>query len=178
MVGAMALAVCALFDGRGERDLRGLWDRLEAQGIGSMASHTHRRHQPHLSYAVLRSWDLARVQASVDRLGDSGPFTVRFQALGTTRRGRIWLVPGVDADLARRQQAVENALRETGADLHEHYLTGRWLPHCSLAPRARIDQLPVLAQTVYDVLPLSATVARAALIDSGTGQSWRLPGIP
>ena len=35
-------------------------------------------------------------------------------------------------------------------------MPGAWLPHCSLAPRAPLAQLPVLAAAVYDVLPLHA----------------------
>jgi hypothetical protein len=68
-----------------------------------------------------------------------------------------------------RQEAVE-AVRATGARVHQHYGTGRWLPHCSLAPRARLERLPVVAAAVYDVLPLPARVVRAALIDSTSGK--------
>ena len=50
----MALAVCLLFDARGERAIRALWDQLETLGVPSLRSHTHGRHVPHLSYAVLR----------------------------------------------------------------------------------------------------------------------------
>ena len=37
---------------------------------------------------------------------------------------------------------------------------------------------PVLAAAVYEILPLAARVDRAALIDSGTGETWPLPHIP
>jgi hypothetical protein len=57
----VALAVCLLFDRRGERAIRALWDQLESLGVPSLRSHTRGRHVPHLSYAVLRSWDLASV---------------------------------------------------------------------------------------------------------------------
>jgi hypothetical protein len=50
----MALAVCLLFDRRTDRILRGLWDRLEDLGVPTLKSHTHGRHVPHLSLAVLR----------------------------------------------------------------------------------------------------------------------------
>src|ERR1043165_7903171 len=59
----VALAVCLLFDRRSERAIRALRDQLESLGVPSLRSHTHRRHVPHLSYAVLRSWDLASVTA-------------------------------------------------------------------------------------------------------------------
>ena len=65
----------------------------------------------------------------------------------------------------------------TGAELHEHYRPGRWLPHCSVAPRASLVQLPVLAAVVYDVLPLEARLDRIALIDSATGEVWPVSAV-
>jgi hypothetical protein len=48
----------------------------------------------------------------------------------------------------------------------------------SLATRAPLDRLAELTASVYDVLPLTATVTRAALIDSTTGASWPLRNLP
>jgi hypothetical protein len=44
------------------------------------------------------------------------------------------------------------------------------------APRAPLAKLPVLAATVYDVLPLDARLDRVALIDSATGELWPVEG--
>src|SRR6266487_6309442 len=150
----MALGVCQLFDGRTERALRTLWDKLEELGVATLRSHTHGLHHPHLSYVVLLQWQLAAVRDTVAALPDRGPFEVTFDAMGAFRRGRICLVPAIPADLVARQQAVLEAVRATGAQVHEHYETGRWLPHCSLAPRAGLHRLPIVAAAVYDVLPL------------------------
>jgi hypothetical protein len=45
-------------------------------------------------------------------------------------------------------------------------------------PRTRLEQLPVVAATVYDVLPLPARAVNTAIIDSATGQRWPLPNLP
>jgi len=174
----VALAVCLLFDARGERAIRALWDQLETLGVPSLRSHTHGRHVPHLSYAVLRSWDLARVTAALSELEAGEPLDVSFDGIGLFRRGRAWLLAGVAADLATRQERIVRTVTATGAELHKHYLPGRWLPHCSLAPRAPLAQLPILAAAVYDVLPLSARLSRAALINSATGDLWPLATLP
>ncbi|NJC71298.1 2'-5' RNA ligase family protein [Planosporangium thailandense] len=174
----MALAVCLLFDGRTERALRNLWDKLEERGVATLRSHTHGLHRPHLSYVVLLRWRLDAVRVAMAALPDRGPFPLTFDALGAFRRGRICLVPAVPADLVRRQEVVLAATRATGAVVHRNYEAGAWLPHCSVAPRARLGQLPVVATTVYDVLPLPARVSRAALVDSTTGQTWPLPNVP
>jgi 2'-5' RNA ligase superfamily protein len=174
----VALAVCLLFDRRSERAIRALWDQLESLGVPSLRSHTHRRHVPHLSYAVLRSWDLASVTAALSGLDDGEPVDLSFDGIGLFRRGRAWLLAGAAAGLAARQERAAAAVTATGAELHKHYLPGPWLPHCSLAPRAPLAQLPVLAAAVYDVLPLHARLDRAALINSATGELWPLETLP
>jgi hypothetical protein len=173
----VALAVCLLFDRTSERAIRALWDQLESLGVPSLRSHTHGRHVPHLSYAVLRSWDLANVTAALGGLDASEPVDLSFDGIGLFRRGRAWLLAGVAAGLATRQERAA-AVTATGAELHKHYLPGTWLPHCSLAPRAPLAQLPVLAAAVYDVLPLHARLDRAALINSASGELRPLETLP
>jgi 2'-5' RNA ligase superfamily len=174
----VALAVCLLFDRRSERAVRALWDRLEEQGVPSLRSHTHGRHVPHLSYAVLRSWDHSAVTDALGDLDRGSAVQLSFDGIGLFRRGRIWLVAGVSAEFVARQQRVVEAITATGADLHKHYRPGIWLPHCSLAPRATLAQLPVVVAAVMDVLPLTATLDRAALVNSSTGEICPLPTLP
>ncbi len=174
----MALAVCLLFDSRTDDAIRGLWRRLEDAGVPTLLSHTHGRHVPHLSYAVLRTFDVDKVMDAMDLLPDEGPMTLHFDALGMFRRSRSWLVPAVTSDIAARQERVVQAVESTGADLHQHYVPGVWVPHCTVAPRIRLDELPRLAASVYDVLPLIGTVESAALVNSSTGEQWPLTRIP
>lgn len=174
----MALAVCLLFDRRGDRLMRELWGRLEEQGIPTLQTHTHGRHHPHLSYAVLLTWDLADVRRAVTDLPDGGPISLSFHGTVAFPRGRAAMVPAVSADVVRRQEAVSAALAKTGATVHHHYDPGRWVPHCSLSPRASGPALPRVAKAVADVLPLRVEATRAALIDSGTGEVWPLPHLP
>jgi len=174
----MALAVCLLFDRRSERAIRALWDRLESRGVPSLRSHTHGRHTPHMSYAVARTWDLPMVTAALGELDAGEPIELSFDGIGLFRRGRAWLLAGMAADVVTRQERVVAALDAAGAQLHKHYYPGSWLPHCSIAPRAPLTLLPVLAEAVYDVLPLHARLDRAALINSATGELWPLATLP
>jgi hypothetical protein len=174
----VALAVCLLFDPRSDAAVRRLWARLEESGVPTLLSHTHGRHVPHLSIAVLRSFDVERVRGVLGEMPDRGPLAVYFDALGTFRRGRSWLVPAVTDGLLERQRQVVDVVTATGADLHRHYEPGRWVPHCTIAPRVRLQALPLVAAAVYEVLPLEASAVRAALIDSSTGERWRLAGVP
>jgi hypothetical protein len=170
----VALAVCLLFDRRSDRAVRALWDRVEEHGVGSLRSHTHGKHVPHVSYAVLREWDLPAVTAGLH----GEPVDLSFDGVGLFRRGRTWLLAGVSADFVARQQRVVEAVIATGADLHKHYRPGVWLPHCSLAPRATLAQLPSVVSAVMDVLPLQARLDRAALVNSATGEISPLAELP
>jgi hypothetical protein len=69
-------------------------------------------------------------------------------------------------------------VQEVGAELHRHYLSGRWVPHVSVATRASSVQLGPVSTAIADVLPLELHADRAALIDSSTGQTWPLPNLP
>jgi 2'-5' RNA ligase len=174
----VALAICLLFDRRSERAVRALWDRIEVQGVPSLRSHTHGRHVPHVSYAVLRRWDQAVVDDALAGLDGGDPVDLSFDGIGLFRRGRTWLVAGVSADFVARQQRVVEAVTATGAELHKHYRPGVWLPHCSLAPRATLSQLPLVVAAVMDVLPLRGRLDRAALINSATGEVYPLAALP
>ena len=174
----MALAVCLLFDRRSERAVRALWDRVEEQGVPSLGSHTHGRHVPHVSYAVLRRWDRPAVDDALAGLGGGDPVDLSFDGVGLFRRGRTWLLAGVSADFVSRQERVVEAVTVAGADLHKHYRQGVWLPHCSLAPRATLAQLPGVVAAVMDVLPLRARLDRAALVNSATGEISPLAELP
>ena len=176
----MALAVCALFDGAGERMIRGLWARLEDAGIASMASHTHGHHHPHLSYAVLLEWELDRVRDALGRLPDGRRFPANVQGTVVFPRGRVALAVAVPAQVALRQDRVASVLEATGAQLHKHYRPTSWIPHVSVVTHAPAALLPVAVTAIFDVLPVTLTVASAALVDTATatGEIWPLPGIP
>lgn len=172
------MAVCLLFDGPTERVLRRLWQRLEDKGVPTLATHTHGRHVPHLSLAVLRSWELDAVRAALESLPDAGPTTVRFDAIAAFRRGRMNLVPAVTSTLAARQERVVEALGATEDELHKHYVPGVWTPHVTVGTRVRLEQTPLVLEAAYEILPLTGTLTRAALVDAGSGAVHPLRTIP
>jgi 2'-5' RNA ligase len=171
----MALAVCLLFDPRTDGVIRGLWQRLEDEGLTTLLSHTHGRHVPHLTVASLRRYDTDAVLDRLGRLPVREPLTVRLDGLGVFRRSRCWLAPAIPVDLPERQAAVVAAVTATGADLHKHYRPGAWTPHVTLAPRLHLRDLATVAACVNDVLPIEGTTTRAAVIDTSTGARRSLP---
>jgi 2'-5' RNA ligase len=172
----MSLSVCLLLDRAADRAVRRLWQRLEDDGVPTLASHTHGRHVPHLTLASLLSYDVAEVRDALRALPQEPETQLHFDALGMFRRSRCWLLPGVGSGFLARQEAVVAALARTSGDLHRHYRPGEWLPHLTLAPRLHLDQLPAVAARVYEVLPLAATVSRISLVETGTGTVHDLGG--
>lgn len=170
----MALAICLIFDRHTDRAIRGLWRRLEDAGISTLLSHTHGRHVPHLSYAVLRSYDVDAVRAAVMPLAQGRPVPLHFDTVGHFRRGRAALIPAVTGEVLARQTAIVHAALDTGADLHHYYRTGRWVPHTSIATHVHSTHVAVLLTAAHDILPLDGTGEHVVLIDSGTGQRWPL----
>jgi 2'-5' RNA ligase len=173
----VALAVCLLFDAPSDLRMRELWSRLEDAGVPTLATHTHRRHHPHLSYAVLREWDLGRVHEALCALPAADPFTMSFHGTLAFPRGRAALAPAITPDVGRRQQGTVTALEATGAELHHHYRAGHWVPHVSVATRAPGARLATVVKLVSDALPLTVRVDRAAIVDSTTGRTWPLPHV-
>ena len=174
----MALAVCVLFDRGGDRLVRNLWARLEADGVGTLLSHTHGRHRPHLSYAVLLEWDVDAVTKALAGLPDGEPFDLSCQGALTFPRGRVALAPSLPGSAMLRQEAVIRALESTGAVVHRHYLPGHWVPHVSAATRATRGQLPAVVKAVNDMVPMVLTAERAGLVDTATGRLVPLPALP
>lgn len=168
----VALAVCLLFDDRSDRLVRELWERLELEGVGTLASHTHGQHHPHLSLAVLRTWDPGEVRALLGGLPALGEVEMSCRGTLVFPRGRVALAPSVSAAAMAHQEALAGALEVAGADLHKHYLPGRWIPHVSIATRASSEQLPLVVKALTDVLPLEIRSERLALVDSSTGRMW------
>lgn len=171
----MSLSVCLLLDDKADRSVRQLWRRLEDAGLTTLLTHTHGRHVPHLTFASLLSYDLEEVRAALTALPAQGPTDLQLDALGMFRRSRCWLGPAASGELVARQEAVVEAVEATGARLHRNYRPGSWMPHLTLAPRLHIDDLPVVARHTFEVLPLTATLDRAALIDTSTGELHPLP---
>ena len=170
----MSLAVCLLIDDPADAAIRQLWQRLEDEGVPSLATHTHGRHLPHLTLAALRTYRIPDVQQALAGLPEAAPHVLHLDALGAFRRSRCWLAPAASAELVARQEAVVAAALATGAELHRHYRPGVWVPHLTLAPRLHTTDLPTVARIVYDVLPLTAPVTRARLIETSTGAQHRL----
>jgi hypothetical protein len=117
----VASAVCLLFDGRTDRLVRALWERLESRGVPTLLTHTHGRHLPHLSYAVLRNGSVEDVQAGLASRAQAPRVEVVAQGSVVFPRGRVALACAAPADVVARQEAVVAALSTAGLELHRNF---------------------------------------------------------
>jgi 2'-5' RNA ligase len=165
-----SLSLCLLLDEQADQAVRRLWRQLEDDGLPSLVGHTHGRHIPHLTLAALGEASVDEVRDAVAGLPEARPESVTFAALGSFTRSRCSLVPTVSAGLVCRHERVVAALLDAGARVHRHYLPGAWLPHLTLATRSQVEALPRIARRVYEVLPLTAVLERAAVVDTSSGE--------
>jgi hypothetical protein len=174
----VALAVCLLFDPRSDRLLRELWARLEDEGVNTLQSHTHRRHHPHLSYAVLLDGDPAEALAAIEELPAGDPMQLSVHGTVCFPRGRAAMAVAGSTELMTRQAKVADALINSGAILHRHYRPGHWVPHISVATGTNGATLPLVIKAVADILPFTVSASHAALINSSTGEVTPLQRLP
>ena len=165
----MAKGIVLLFDAEATRAIRQCWWQLEAAGIPSLESFTHRRHEPHVSLVVA---DAIATAGCMDALRTgffpADPMRITFGPAGAFPGG--WLYLGVDGLPASSHATLIAALGGDASDVWEHYLPEHWVPHCTLAGDLSGQQLASAIDVVRSVaLPTTGLIMSAALVDSETG---------
>jgi hypothetical protein len=109
----VAHAIEMFFDHAADAAVRGLWQRLAAANLPSLATRTHRRHRPHVSLSVAESLDAADLTRVRSVLAGRNP-TLELYTLGTFPgdEGVLFLGVTVNADLLAWQATVYRALAD------------------------------------------------------------------
>jgi 2'-5' RNA ligase len=165
----MAKGIVLLFDAESTRAIRRCWQQLEAAGIPSLESFTHRRHEPHVSLVVadeIATGDWVAVLQTGFFPAD--PIRIELGPVDSFPGG--WVYLGVGGLPAPNHATLVTALSRDATRMWEHYLPQNWVPHCTLAGDLS-DQQVTAAIEVAGSTPLPATVSivSAALIDAETG---------
>jgi 2'-5' RNA ligase len=165
----MAKGIVLLFDAESTRAIRRCWRQLEAAGIPSLESFTHRRHEPHVSLVVADKI-VTGGWLDVLRAGffPADPMKIEFGGAGAFPGG--WLYLGVNGLPASSHATLIAALGGDASGVWEHYLPDNWVPHCTLAGDLSERQVtPAMDVIGSSPLPRSASIMSAALVDSETG---------
>jgi 2'-5' RNA ligase len=167
----VAQALEFYFDDDAEDAVRALWRLLDRAGVPSLASATHRRHRPHVTFAGggaipaavrrdLRT-DLARLALPRLWLYTLGAFP--------TSANHVFLGAVTDAELLAVHVAVHDTLAGRVRDPWAYYLPGAWVPHCTLAQDLTPDQLTAAFAALHPVEPVRARISRVGVVDTRTG---------
>jgi 2'-5' RNA ligase len=165
----VAKGIVLLFDAETTRTIRECWRQLEAAGIPSLESFTHRRHEPHVSLVVA---DEIATGGWMDTLRagffPADPLRIEVGPAGVFPGG--WLYLGVDGLPAASHTTLIAALGRDATGVWEHYLPRNWVPHCTLAGDLSEQQRASGIEVVRSVpLPEAVSIMSAALVDSETG---------
>jgi 2'-5' RNA ligase len=168
----MAHSVELFLDGEADKAIRSLWQRLERAGVPSLASRTHRRHRPHVAFAVAGSIPPRTVGALRRDLRLLSLPNLWLYTLGTfpTRENGLWLGAVVDAELLAVHSAVHDVLAGAVKHPSAFYLPGSWIPHCALAQDLTPGQLAAGIQALYPVSPVRARISEIGITDTRTGE--------
>ncbi|HEY0805785.1 MAG TPA: 2'-5' RNA ligase family protein [Pseudonocardiaceae bacterium] len=168
----MADALECYFDDEADAAVRALWQRLEQAGVPSMASRTHRRHRPHLSFAVAGAIPAgARKRLATDLAMLAMP-RLWLYTLGTFPSNQNALLLGAvtDAELLAVHVAVHDALAGRVRDPWAYYMPGAWVPHCSLAEEVTPAQLAAGFAALHPIEPIRARVTEVGVMATRTGE--------
>jgi 2'-5' RNA ligase len=167
----MAYALEFFFDDEADAAVRELWQRLEFAGVPSLATRTHRRHRPHVSFAVAGS---VPRRARAELAGELGLLSLPalwLYTLGVFPTGAraIFLGAVVDTELLAVHSAVHDVLAGKVTAPSAYYLPGAWVPHCTLAHEVSLPELAKAFAALHPVRPVRATVSEVGITDTRTG---------
>lgn len=169
----MAQALEFFFDGEADAAVRGLWRRLEDAGVPSLATRTHGRHRPHVTFALAsaipqRTRDALRDDLRLLSIPQLWLSTLSaFSANDTV----LMLAAVVDTELLAVHSAVHDVLAGKVRQPSAYYLPGSWVPHCTLAQAVDPAQVTAGFAALYPVEPIRARVSEIAVVDTHTGEA-------
>jgi 2'-5' RNA ligase len=166
----MAHALELFFDPNSEAEIKRVWDRLEAAGLPSLATRTHRRHRPHVTLAVAERIEATRLQNGRDRLVATHLDLTLHSPAVFQRSGVLYLSVVPTLALLRLHQQVHAALQDSLVAPWGAYSVGAWVPHCTLAQGLTRQQLARGIDLLHDQPLVEAHVTGAGILDTKTGE--------
>jgi hypothetical protein len=151
--------------------IRDIWNALEAGGVPSLASHTHRKHQPHLSLAVAEALPAEDALVAIGATPTT-PIDLRIESVGLFPGNALFLAVVVNGPLLLEQQRVHAAVKRLAVDPWPYFEPGGWVPHITLSMCVPGEELALVIPTVLEHLALVGTLDRGGVEDGTTGENW------
>jgi hypothetical protein len=153
----------------------GLWDALRDHRLPSLATHSHRIHQPHCSLSVAEELPAAEAIEAVGMVptqriplfvGSVGVFPPN---------GALFLACVVNEQLVGEQRRVHSALAPLAVQPWPYFEFNAWVPHITLSMGMTSRELAEAIPLILDRLPITGTFDRGGVEDGATGESWPAP---
>ena len=96
-----------------EAAIKAVWARLEAAGVPSLATRTHRRHRPHISLSVAERIKTGQLEDARKRLAATHLDVTLYSPAVFPRRGVLYLSVVPTLALLRLHENVHAALRDS-----------------------------------------------------------------
>jgi 2'-5' RNA ligase len=172
----MAQALEFWFDGEADAAVRALWRRLERGGVPSLDTRTHRRHRPHLCFAMAGLIPKPTREALAEdlRLLSIPNMWLSTLAAFSAPDTVLMLAAVADTELLAVHSAVHDVLAKRVKSPSAYYLPGSWVPHCTLAQGIETHQVIEGFAALYPVEPIKARVSEVAIVDTHTGEAETL----
>lgn len=170
-VGLMSRGVVLWPDDDTTRAVTDVWAALEADGIPTLASHTHRRHRPHVSLVVAD--DL--VPASVLEVIGSVPgrsLRLLVNSPGVFPGGILFFTCVPNVALLEEQHRVHDLVAPMARGLWDHFAPGAWSPHLTNAYDLSDAQVARALPVVLDHLPIEGWLTQGGVEDGDSGERW------
>jgi 2'-5' RNA ligase len=167
----VAQAVEFFFDDDADRAVRSLWARLEQAGVPSLATRTHGRHRPHVTFALggaIPAGARESLRTDLRRLAIPRLWLATLGVFGSTENV-LMLAAITDTELLAVHSAVHDALAGRVRAPSAYYLPGSWVPHCTLAQGIEDRQVVAGFATLHPVEPIRASIVEVAVVDTHTG---------
>jgi len=166
----MAHALELFFDPTTEGEVKWLWARLEAAGLPSLATRTHRRHRPHVTLVVADRIEPTRLDGVRDCLAPTHLDVTLYSPAVFQNSGVLYLSGVPTMALLRLHQEVHSALRGSLVKPWSTYAPDTWVPHCTLAQDLDRHQLARGIELLHDQRIIQTHVTAAGLLDTKTGE--------
>ncbi len=152
----MPFALYLRFDRDADASVRKLGRDLERHGVPSLFSRPDM--SPHVTLAVFEEVDTTRLLPRLKKLAASfAPLPLNLSSLGSFpgAEGVLFLAPLVTPDLLRLHTGLHRSLKGLTQGLWDHYLPGKWVPHCTmgihLRPKTLLKGFQVLRERNYAI---------------------------
>lgn len=179
ILGAVAHALEMFFDRHAESAVRAVWATLEARGLRSMATASHRQ-RPHVSLMVAEQISRAQASAAVEPLTEATDLALRLSSVSVFpgRAGVLYLSVVPTLRLLRLHRDLHVGLARAGVESGRHYLPDTWVPHCTLAQGLTHDEVTTAVRAVKRLRPIDADVSSVGIHDLDTGAITMVADLP